>query len=93
MNRTYWKDIAELVGIAAIVASLIFVGLQMRQDRTIAESESYIDAASQITELNQLISDNKDIWVKGLDGDELTAEEQSVYQGMWWALWVRKIAQ
>ena len=65
----------------------------MRQDRTIAESESYIDAASQITDLNQLISDNKDVWVKGLDGVELTAEEQSVYQGMWWALWVRKIAQ
>ena len=36
MKNTNWKDIAELLGIAAIVASLIFVGLQMRQDQEIA---------------------------------------------------------
>ena len=39
MKNTNWKDIAELVGIAAIVASLVFVGLQMRQDHVIARSE------------------------------------------------------
>lgn len=33
MQSTNWKDIAELVGIAVIVASLVFVGMQMRQDR------------------------------------------------------------
>ena len=36
---TNWKDIAELIGIAAIVASLVFVGLQMRQDRIHAQAE------------------------------------------------------
>lgn len=41
MKDTNWKDIAELVGIAAIVASLIFVGLQMQQTREIAVSEAY----------------------------------------------------
>ena len=30
MKDTNWKDVAELIGIAAIVASLIFVGLQMK---------------------------------------------------------------
>lgn len=39
MKSMNWKDIAELVGIAAIVASLVFVGLQMRQDQVIARSE------------------------------------------------------
>jgi hypothetical protein len=34
-----WKNIAELAGIAAIVASLIFVGLQMKQEQEIAYSE------------------------------------------------------
>jgi hypothetical protein len=41
MQRTNWKDIAELVGIAAIVASLIFVGLQMKQSQEIALSAAY----------------------------------------------------
>ena len=31
MKSGDWKSIAEFIGIAAIVASLVFVGLQMRQ--------------------------------------------------------------
>jgi len=41
MNFANWKDIAELVGIAAIVASLIFVGLQMKQSQDIAIASQY----------------------------------------------------
>lgn len=39
MKNVNWKDIAELVGISAIVASLVFVGLQLRQDRSLARAE------------------------------------------------------
>ena len=39
MASANWQDIAEVVGIAAIVASLVFVGLQMRQDHVVARSE------------------------------------------------------
>ena len=41
MNNTNWKDIAELFGIVAIVASLIFVGLQMQQAHKIAIASHY----------------------------------------------------
>jgi hypothetical protein len=34
-----WKDWFELLGIAAIVASLIFVGYQIQQDRAIARAQ------------------------------------------------------
>ena len=34
MTSPSWKDIAELIGIAAIVASLVFVGVQIRQEAT-----------------------------------------------------------
>ena len=37
MKTGNWKDSAELVGIAAIVASLIFVGIQLRQEQRIAQ--------------------------------------------------------
>lgn len=36
MKDRDWKDFAEIVGIGAIVASLVFVGLQMRQSHEIA---------------------------------------------------------
>ena len=41
MKHYDWKSIAELVGIAAIVASLIFVGLQLKQSQEIAIAEQY----------------------------------------------------
>jgi len=39
MKSAGWKDIAESVGIIAIVASLLFVGLLLRQDRQLARAE------------------------------------------------------
>jgi len=36
--RIAWKDLAEIIAISAIVASLIFVGLQMQQTQSIALS-------------------------------------------------------
>lgn len=31
MKKINWKVVAELVGIAAIIGSLLFVGIQLRQ--------------------------------------------------------------
>ena len=39
MKFREWNEIAELVGIAAIVATLLIVGLQMQQERVHARAE------------------------------------------------------
>ena len=41
MKQTNWKDIAELIGIAAIVASLVFVGLELRQTQSALIASTY----------------------------------------------------
>jgi hypothetical protein len=41
MKNSDWKDTAELIGIVAIVASLGFVGLQLRQSHEIALATQY----------------------------------------------------
>lgn len=41
MDKPSWKDIAEFVGIGAIVASLIFVGLELQQQQEIALAAQY----------------------------------------------------
>ena len=46
MNRTNWKDGAEIIGVIAIVLSLIFVGLQIKQSREIALAAQYQARAS-----------------------------------------------
>ena len=64
LKSTNWKDIVELVGIAAIVASLIFVGLQMQQSQEIAIAAQYHDRAALAIEINnsQLESGNLRAW-------------------------------
>ncbi len=46
MQGANWKDVAELIGITAIVASLIFVGLQMKQSQEIAIAAQYHQRAA-----------------------------------------------
>ncbi len=50
MKSTNWKDIAELVGISAIVASLVFVGLELRQSHEIAIAAEYQERAASVIE-------------------------------------------
>ena len=59
MTNTNWKDVAELVGIAAIVASLVFVGLQMRQDHVFARSELGAGSFESLAALRQEMTDSE----------------------------------
>ena len=76
LKSTNWKDIAELVGITAIVASLVFVGMQMRQDQEIAIVETRGDSTAVAIELAGTLKGNGDIWKKGLDGSPMTDAER-----------------
>jgi len=77
-----WKDIAEFVGIAAIVASLIFVGLQMRQSQDIAISDGNLANAANRIERNAFIGANPAIWHSGNAGEELDDIDAVVFKSM-----------
>jgi len=53
-----WKNIAELVGMAAIVASLIFVGLELRQSQEIALSQTHSERSTTVIEQIISVADN-----------------------------------
>ncbi len=53
MKFKEWNEIAELIGIAAIVASLVFVGLQMRQDLDLTRSELGAGSFESLASLRQ----------------------------------------
>lgn len=50
MKRFNWRDFTEITGIAAIVGSLIFVGLQLQQSQEIAIASQYQERASTAVE-------------------------------------------
>ena len=57
MKSRDWKSYVELVGFVAIVASLVFVGIQLRQDQVIARSELTSDSFQLMIELDQNLID------------------------------------
>ena len=55
MKTTDWKAVAELFGIAAIVISLIFVGVQLQLDRQVAVVEARGAMTDRVISLTALI--------------------------------------
>ena len=82
MNKTNWKDTAELVGIAAIVASLVFVGLELRQTQQVTELDSSATRAAWLMESRNAINEHPEIWLKGNAGDPLSGAEQVIYSNL-----------
>ena len=84
MRTRDWKDVAELVGIAAIVASLIFVGLQMKQAQRIAEADRYNMRVANGIEVTSDINAHADIWARGNSGEDLELAEAVVFENLVW---------
>jgi hypothetical protein len=82
LMRTNWKDIAELIGIVAIVLTLAFVGYQLQQDRDIAVAQLMTDAEIKQIELSNLISSYSSLWARGLQGEQLTTEEEVIFESI-----------
>ncbi|MDX1515239.1 MAG: hypothetical protein R3288_00290 [Woeseiaceae bacterium] len=69
--KTSKKDIVDTVGIFAVVASLIFVGMQLMLDRKVALAEQYYNRAESVK------ADRRTV----LESDDLMR-----YYEEWWAL-------
>ena len=80
MNATKLNDWMQVVGIFAVVASLIFVGLEMRQAQEISMSQAYQSRAAAVVEWDSAFAANPaalSAQRKAADGaaDEITTEE------------------
>jgi hypothetical protein len=84
MKSRDWKDVAELIGIVAIVASLIFVGLQMQQSQRIAQAERRNMRVANGIEVTNAINAYADIWARGNEGEHLDPAEAVVFENLVW---------
>lgn len=87
MKTIDWKGIAELIGIAAIVASLIFVGMQMRQAQQIAIADGYSELSSSTFSRSDLISAHSHLISKVNRDDQLTDAEAISLDNFVDAMW------
>ena len=82
MKFKEWNEIAELIGIVAIVASLIFVGLQMKQSQDIAIADRFEQRIANLTDMRSTINEHANIWAKGNAGDELDEIDSIIYRSL-----------
>ena len=81
MDSAKLHDWIQIIGLFALVASLIFVGFQIRQTQEIAESEAYQNRATAALELQTMQASSPEFMsavaklYAGNDG-ELTAQEK-----------------
>ena len=71
-----------MLGIAAIVASLIFVGLQLRQEQNIALATLGQAEISSRTELNLGMSEFAEVWDKSNRGEPLSTSELLIMESL-----------
>lgn len=82
MGRMSWKNFLEGVGVLALVASLLFVGFQLQQDRDLATAQVIVDFDALRSELLTAISDNRNVWLSGLKGEELSPTDEIAFRAV-----------
>ena len=82
VNFKKFNEVAELVGIVAIVASLIFVGLEIQQSQKIALAEIEAAFASASIEIASLLSENSEVWARGIADEELDDSDTVVFESI-----------
>ncbi|MES2146368.1 MAG: hypothetical protein V4491_00800 [Pseudomonadota bacterium] len=82
MSWDAWAAVGQLIGAAGVIASLIFVGIQVRQSVRAARATSYQGLVSSIIEVNMTHIDNPDI-LEIIDragkGETLAAPDHRIY--------------
>ena len=71
MNDAKLREWLEIVGILAVVASLVFVGLEIRQSGRTAYDESLSSDYASIVSVETAIAENADVWLRGCRAEDL----------------------
>ena len=89
MKFAEWKEIAELIGLVAIIASLVFVGLQLKQSQEIALANQYQARAeaTQALTLAHLEADFVPLVPELREGYEAGVSAADIHTMLW--LWIQ----
>lgn len=76
------KRISEILGILAVIVSLILVWQEMRQNRILSEISFEMTITQNRIIANQTIANNADIWFRGCANDSLSTKEKIIFEAM-----------
>ena len=80
MTSDIMDSVGQTVAVAATIASLVFVGLQVRQNTLATRAASHNAVSDSLNEINRMFAESADLtrlWLAGMaDRGALTAEER-----------------
>jgi hypothetical protein len=79
MDSTKFNDWLQVIGIFALVASLVFVGFPIKQTQEIGQGEAAAAVLESTNSFRKLIIDNVEIWRSGCIGEELGESDQTKF--------------
>ena len=82
MNLKRSKDLIDVIGFVAIIASLIFVGMELRQSREIAIGDGNLANAEVQIETNNAINTYSAVWVSGNKGETLSDQDTVIFHNL-----------
>jgi len=83
------KQFIEIVGLSAVILSLMFVGYELRLSRDIARLEGLGTAGQFQVDVYDSIAQHADIWRRGCEGDALSPEEKAVFANVYGQVEIR----
>jgi hypothetical protein len=78
-------DLGQAISIIAnlgVVAGLIFVGLEIQQEREIAQANRLQSNSGAYRNWAEIVADNAELWAKGIYGEPLSLEEAVAFDAL-----------
>lgn len=83
MDSAKLNDWLQVIGIFALVASLVFVGFQIKQTQEIGQGEAAAAVLESTNSFRNTIIENVEIWRDGCMGAELGEADQTKFAKMY----------
>ena len=85
MDSAKIYDWLQVIAIFALVASLIFVGLQIKQTQEIGQGEAAGIYLNNINTFKGLIIENAEVWRNGCMDEELSEADQTIFAQVYYS--------
>ena len=79
MDSSKLNDWLQILGMFGIIASLVFVGMQVKQTDVIASVEGQDNAVQRHFDMLSLMTEHADVWQRGCAGEDLGAVERAQF--------------
>ena len=83
MKKIEKNDLLQIIGMLGLIASLIFVGMELRQNQQVARVTAYQALAEQIASYNALLLSEPEIIrirISALNNENLNDDEKEMYR-------------